>query len=535
MAAAPAQRKILVLIVHGVGEQLRFEQLESVVANLYKALAYAGRRPAIEVHHADQAPRGSPQNSLREQAVTLRWEAPGKHRRPTRIEARFREIHWADLDEPLNFAGWWKFVGWAVSMCGVRFFDVGRVGPPSRHGMRAPKTLSRWRQAGVRVKLFILSLVFLILLGTVGLLDVVLKRFSITIKALERGYRLFFDYLGDIKLYQDWYARADGRAEVVGAKSRVAVRRRMVCGLVQTASEALGDPSIDGYYIFAHSLGTVVAFNALMETEVALPNYLTQDEWDGAHPRLKKAVAECPDYQSPSRRPWLDPYRGGYAAIDRDALQEKCLGFLTVGSPLDRFAALWPAIVPIANQSPRRAVEWVNVHDVQDLVAGGTIKLFEPRNRTIGGLTKAHDISWADQFWFFRAHTSYWDAKKNSRRLIDAVYRWLEGSAFELEPGGRVRVALSRALHATWLLAVAGLLVWMFAALIRLAVKAVRPLLERYEILWPVRDFLIEQQVLGHYGEAIVPIMLKSLLAGAVLIAICSLCRHFWERHKFRR
>lgn len=532
---APSRKKILVLIVHGVGEQGRFDQLEGVVASLYQALNYSGRKPVIEVHYGDQAPRCAPEHALYDRAATLRWNVPGAE--AVRIEAHFREVHWADLDEPMNFVGWWKFVGWALSMSGVRLFRRASVGPPSKHGMCAPKELAPWQRAGVRLKLFVLSLVFLILLGTVGLLDVVLKRLSIRIKALERGYRLFFEYLGDVKLYQDWYPRGEPRMDVVGAKSRVAIRRRMVRVLLQTATDALADPGVHGFYIFAHSLGTVVAFNALMETEAALPNYLTQAEWEALHPSLRKSVGAVPDYQEPRRRPWLDPYDGGYAAVNREALFEKCLGFVTVGSPLDRFAALWPAIVPVNGQVPGKRVQWINVHDVQDIVAGGAIRLFEPCTpaaKSIGGLVKTHDIDWADQRWFFLAHTSYWRPRKGKARFIDALYRWFEGADFKLEPGSKFRAVINRLVYAVSLLTVAIVLVWLFAALVRLFLKALRPLLEKYEVLWPLRDWLVQERILAGYGEAIVPTMLKSLLVGVVLVAVCAAGRHLWERWKFR-
>jgi len=533
--SSPSQRKVVVLVVHGVGEQVRFEQVEAIAANLYQALKDAGRNPVIEIHRGDQVPRGSPEHSVLEEAVTVRWDGEEQPRR-RRIEVRFREVHWADLDEPMNFAGWWRFVGWAASMSGVRFFERARVGAPQAHGMCPPLKLPWWKQVGVRLKLFLLSLVFLILLGTIGLLDVILKRFSITIKVLERGYRLFFDYLGDIKLYQDWYLRHDCRVEVVGSKSRIAIRRRMVRELLQTASSVLQDESIEGFYIFAHSLGTVIAFNALMETEVALPNYLTQSEWDALDARLKKSVAACPTYQEPRRRPWLDPYRGGYAAIDRDVLHEKFLGLLTAGSPLDRFAALWPAIVPVNAQAPRKPVEWINVHDVQDIVAGGAIRLYPPctpGGQTIGGLTKPNDIDWADQFWFFRAHTFYWSAQKGRRRLIDSIYRWLEGGRFEIDPGSKPRALLRRIVYALSLITVSVLLLWAFAALVRLFIKALRPLFDKYDSLHGLRDWLIEQRILGHYADTIVPTMWKTALVGMALIGICSLVRHAWERHKF--
>ena len=51
---------------------------------------------------------------------------------------------------------------------------------------------------------------------------------------------------------------------------------------------AIADVACNRYhrwYVLAHSQGTVVAFNGLMETAYAWPGYLDEDRWD----RLKQA------------------------------------------------------------------------------------------------------------------------------------------------------------------------------------------------------------------------------------------------------
>lgn len=533
-------RKVIVLVVHGVGEQRRFDQLEAIAANFYSALQNNDRNPVIQVHFGDQIAHCSLEQSWRETPVTIRWNHDsGKPNTPTAcMEAKFREVHWADLDTELDFVGWWKFVGWSLSIAGVRFFSKTYT------GVRAPCTLSWLRQLGVRAKLFLLSLFFLVLLGTVGLLDIVLKRLAIKIKILERAYRLFFDYLGDIKLYQDWFRRGEARAELIGEKSRVAIRRRMARVLLRTASEALDDPGIDGFYICSHSLGTVVSFNSLMELEAVLPDYLTEEEWTGLSDQLKKSVPQPPPAEHrdrPTRRPWLDPYKNGFAGVDRAVLFEKCLGFITLGSPLDRFAAIWPAIVPINEQNVPSPVPWINVYDVQDPIAGGDLRLFECAvgGSDIGGLSPPTNVAWPDCSWFFKAHNSYWKVTPGKERLMDAIARWVEGSPFSLSGVGTVkakaRAAWLRVRYFVTLALVSTVLLLLFASLVRLGTKIFLKFTEDDQWARALREWLRDHFIVGPYTDTIPFIIVCALIVGVSLIVVCSVIRHVWEVLKFGR
>jgi hypothetical protein len=265
------------------------------------------------------------------------------------------------------------------------------------------------------------------MLLTLDLAHWVLKRFSIRIEPIEKVRSMIYNYVGDVKLYQDWFERWSQGLEGIGEKSRVAIRRRMVRTWLRTAAE-VESGEIDGYYIFAHSLGTVVAFNGLMESALTLPNYLTDQEWNALPPALKRSAPRAaPEYQSPRRPPWL----GAHDAIDRSRLFAGLRGLLTIGSPLDKFATLWPAIVPINIEPNPANVPWINVADRQDLVAG-SLDLFPAADSGsgIGGL-QLTNVEWADQPWPITAHTAYWDVQKNRDRLMDHVIRWLEGGAFE--------------------------------------------------------------------------------------------------------
>lgn len=550
MASTPAGgesiRKVIILVVHGIGEQLRFEQLEGLAAELYKTLKKLGRDPFIQVHPAEPAPRLASQQSWRDTPVTLRWRDAGGHA----VEARLREVYWADLDTQLNFAGWRRFIGWALAVSGARFFRHAGVGKPAAHGMCAPRELSLPRQAWLRFTLFLVSLLFLVLLGTIGLLDFALKRLSLRIKAVERGYRVIFDYLGDVKLYQDWFERDDPRADTIGEKSRVAIRRRMVRALAQTAADAQA-ADIAGYYVFAHSLGTVAAFNGLMETELALPNYLTEHDWRALPDRFKKQVTTAlPARSMPRRPPWLDDAAARTnpqtslprAAIDRGALFGKCLGFHTIGSPLDKFAAIWPAIVPINGQPLARPIPWVNVADVQDIVAGDELELFQPCSgqQTLGGLKWEANFEWGDQRWFLRAHTSYWCSHPTQHRLIDALVPWLEGNRF-MPPAHLLNPRVAITWFRVSLLGITVVLAWFFAWLVgaaeRLLLKMLRASFDKYpsvlDALAHTEQWLRDQHLLGRYGETIIPVMVWLLAAGSVLVLLSAIARRLWEQRRF--
>lgn len=557
MATPPAGsesiRKFIILVVHGIGEQLRFEQLEGLATELYKTLRkerpeQPSREPFIQVHAVDHAPRRATEQGWRDAPVAVRWRAPDGHA----VEAHFREVYWADLDTHLNFVGLLRFVGWALAVSGVRFFKRAAVGSPASHGMCAPRELGILRQAWLRFTLFLVSLLFIVLLGTIGLFDIALKRLSIRIKTIERGYRVIFDYLGDVKLYQDWFERDDARADTIGEKSRVAIRRRMVRAITQTATEAeAGD--IAGYYVFAHSLGTVVAFNALMETELALAAYLTEREWQALPARFKTSVtAALPVRSMPRRPPWLDDAASRAspqtalprAAISRGALFNKCLGFLTIGSPLDKFAAIWPAIVPVNGQGLPRPIPWINVADVQDIVAGDELELFQPcaGQQTLGGLKWEANFEWADQRWFHRAHTSYWCSHPTQDRLIDALVPWLEGGGFA-RPDDRIHrwTALSRFYLS--LFGTVVLLSWFFAWLVggaeRLLLKMLCSGFDKYpsviSALGQIEQWLRYHQLLGPYRETIIPLMTWLLVAAATLVLVSAILRRIWEVHRFGR
>jgi hypothetical protein len=129
---------------------------------------------------------------------------------------------------------------------------------------------------------------------------------------------LIFLFLGDVKTYEEAGRHGKGSMIDPDQPMRTTIRRRIVRAMTAMAKR----PDYDRWYVFAHSLGTVPAFNALQETEWALPNYLSEAEWNGLPARFKTATPFVPpdpkdrpglDHMMPRRPPWIE----GEIGIDR--------------------------------------------------------------------------------------------------------------------------------------------------------------------------------------------------------------------------
>ena len=461
-------RRIGVLVVHGVGDQTCFEHLENIATHMWQALTDRGRlvapnhppptrqqtKPYVQIRRGTDIPyRAHIGTSWREPASSISWWSPAYQRW---TEAVFDEIHWSDLKMPLTFWNWLKLIYWAMSIWMVRLFKTSRFHKAGSAVNQPPMPLTHGEKMGVRLKLFFTSVLFFLILSTIGVVFFVLSKFF-QAHWIRGVYGLIYNYLGDVKLYQDHFARKEPNLEVIGEKSRVAIRRRMVRAVIEMA-KACRNGEFDGYYIVAHSLGTVVAYNALMDAEDILPNYLTYEEWtDPSLQPFKTKVSPdiaCTLPQEPRRPPWLALGEG----LDRSLLFEHLEGVLTAGSPLNKFAALWPAIVPI-NKFPigsptNRIIPWLNVADCQDIV-GGSLTAFKdvipPYPSASGGLQLKH-LRWASAKAPFTAHTSYWKPGKSTDRLVNRMIDWFEGAQIKIDEfSSQSQIQKSRMMLGVWI------------------------------------------------------------------------------------
>jgi hypothetical protein len=256
-----------------------------------------------------------------------------------------------------------------VGHLGSTLAGYAKMRPPANIDREQPRTRP-WS----RVRLFVVDVNFLPILLTISLLNLVLRR----VLTLEfPGPEILVSYIGDVKLFQQKSRSGKGPLAGLGEPPRVTLRRRMVQALVQMATA-----NYHKWYVFTHSQGTVLAFNGLMETADALPNYLDKAHWGAAKAAIGGQATtplsdEAAGNMMPTRPAWLAPDD----IIDRRALFARLAGFMTDGSPLDKFAVLWPAIVPLNNDETvfQGDFEWINVYDATEPVAD-RLRYFGPQS-----------------------------------------------------------------------------------------------------------------------------------------------------------
>jgi hypothetical protein len=414
-------RRVGVLVIHGVGEQTRFEHLEEIALNLAKAANGA----CVDMRYGSQIERHAEQQSWHESPITMRWKGENGW-----IEAQFREVYWADFGLGETVGGWLRLLWWIISMPGARVFSAGDgQGQESSdlrfYELQAPDKAKPGARIAIRIYLwFVCSIAAPLVLFAKPVQILLARLISFDLPLL----RVLMHTLGNVMLYQDAKVFTD-RLESFNEKRRTGIRRRMVDGLLRMAT-AGEKGELEAFYIIGHSLGTVIAFNALMEDPAAIPNFLSREEWENLPNRLKSSKPPTPVDLIPPRPPWLKPGD----CINRDVLLEKCAGFLTAGCPLDKFAALWPAIVPMSTQQMNPPIRWVNVADGLDVVAN-QLHYF-PVSPTPAGGFMLENHWWGNAFSPLTAHTSYWKVKPGHTRLVNWMVRWMEDTGC---PGPNLR------------------------------------------------------------------------------------------------
>jgi hypothetical protein len=387
--------RVGIVVVHGIGEQCRFEFLEEVVRNIAFALEADLGKSSIQVivNTDDNAAYRAEQKTWKGEGIATAIievvDKNGKH-----INLEFREVWWSDLDEPNSFRTFLSFWGWGLSLWSKPPYDDKKVGTASQD-MRLPgrsvnseqKKRLPDRDKALRplhsLYLFLVSFVIFLLLPLLWVAGRALR----SILGFDIRPDILVEYLGDIKLYQqDARLAKKPLVDLEEHPPRVAIRRRVVSAFVETALE-----DYDRWYVLSHSLGTIIAFNGLMETEKSLPNYLEKNlwkKWSNQRPShckfkeqdekepltggyMKKSLTEEDRKKMIPRRPsWLELDD----IIDRKELFSKLKGFITYGSPLSKFAVLWPSIVPLNKDELAFTddFEWINVFDPTDPVSDFT-------------------------------------------------------------------------------------------------------------------------------------------------------------------
>jgi len=420
---ARSPRRIGILLVHGIGEQRRFEHLDWQGRDILRALQQVCEEDksqfTVEIassayaqFHADAdgwsvGPKG---------CVRALRKSNGE----ITHEFIFHEVWWADVNETYSLAKQVRFWLWGLAIWaypkgrGVRLHGFTAVTSPRqpKGGTVAPELLRR----GLLMAICSLFLISLFPFGIGALL--IQRVFSLQ---RIRIFETLTNFLSGVKIFNQrvrfgpgFSANADF-LDTLDEPPRVSVRRRVVRSIADMAQA-----SYDAWYIVAHSQGTVAAFNGLMETPFAWPGYFAENRWREFCARGfgGPGAVNCSAASTMPRRPaWAGPNEIAYRA----KIFERFGGLLTLGSPLETFAAIWPARVPISRipAFPDGAV-WINVFDPVDPVSG-PLKSYGGHIHSI--CPEPKNIGYAGSWLFLLSHLGYltWNSKG---RLAESVARW---------------------------------------------------------------------------------------------------------------
>jgi hypothetical protein len=364
------------LVVHGIGEQERFATAAALARSLAGTLGARDKAPRFSLidrtsqQTVDQlaCPSADPSDSPYEIVVA---DAAG-----AKTHIHIHEVWWADLGVSDTFSSQFQFWVWALGQWGARIDRVTHFARGSSNTnllMVGPKFQEQDSTESFAPDRSIFRARFLLFLwGVAAFLTFfswnVVKQVLSWISPYIGSSSLITDYVGHVRIYTQSQPVGGGSLEDVGQPWRATIRRRMIAELV-----AMAERGYDRWYLLAHSQGSVLAFNAIQETEWCLPNHLQLAQAERlrqtplwTHAPFVPALSEKPSLERmmPRRPVWLTPDDG----ISREHLFERFRGLLTYGSPLDKFATLWPRIVSLNKQRNVFPVgaDWVNLWDVAD-------------------------------------------------------------------------------------------------------------------------------------------------------------------------
>ncbi len=475
MSAPLPVEHVGIVLVHGIGEQRRFEHLDNQLRALVRSLRANAPGPvSVEVVSSAGAAFGAEQESWASGpgssvVVTVRHSRDGKA-----LETRLHvhEVWWADVNEPYSLAKQIRFWLWGLAVWthpGQRRTSLAtadEVIPPNVDEAQ-PGCFRTW----VRLRLFLTGCFFVLLGGSLGLLSFLASRLFQW--QPPRLLRIVTNYVSGVKLYTQRRRLGPGipgepteLIDSIGQPPRVSVRRRMVRTLADVAclsAETEGPKTrYDRWYVLAHSLGSVVAFNGLMDTGYAWPGYLDQARWKAlvdagmTESRIPRPIPS--GNVRPDRPAWLDPAQ----QVNRAKVFERFRGLLTYGSPLEKFATIWPALVPLSRRPAfPEAARWINVFDPLDPVSGQLRSFAPPPDANPAGapahLPEPRNLFAATHPLLLLGHIKYFAHPEEKGSLAAGIVNWLlTGSADALlrnpafRPGKECLFLRTAAAWLTW-------------------------------------------------------------------------------------
>jgi len=448
--------RVGVLLVHGIGETKKSENIGEVATNIATVLrSDPNLAVRVIINYSDDAEYGASQQTwLAEDSEPVVIEViehdPNDQSKVVKVtELIFSEAWWADLGKSDSLSTQLSFWRWGLSLWSreqylgkkdknkqkeeefseEEFGTLNQVHLPTTVGTDKVPSISLFG----RLSFFIVSWIVLLILPLLSFLSFILRN----ILAVELRPDVLVQYLGDIKNYQDQKRERQGAGYLIdiGQPLRVSIRRRVIRRLVK-----MGLANYDRWYVLAHSLGTVVAFNGLMEPEAAIPNYLNRDLWEKLKSSEPTINTKTPTPLKPSQCENMFPSRPAWLElddiVDRKDLFKNLKGFMTYGCPLSKFAVVWPAIVPINKDNSvfSSGFEWINVYDPTDPVADQT-RYFDLKN--YGG-KEPIEIAYKAELIHLLSHIEYltYNPNRESSLVKQVAYWLLEGDNFK-QPSGK--------------------------------------------------------------------------------------------------
>ncbi len=426
-AFASARRELGVLLVHGMGEQKPGAHVEKVVRSLIASWGtdYEVRDVCQEPERPRPADPAAGQKGDRDgtearaaeggRRIVVRVQVGGNQNET--VDLHFHEVWWADLGVRTGLRYWGRFLWWVVRAPFLRFrartgrFDNRLWRNRARNGglveLESPR--SGMRRLPQFFVLGCFSSLAILVAFTWGLLRRLLRGFAPSPVVLLESF-------GDVQIYTEG-ARADtGSGPDMGLPSRVPISRRMVQKMVSMAER-----DYDQWYVMAHSLGSVVAFNGLMEPDYVLPNYLEEGHWDQLDPRFKTQREDDDTENMWPRRPdWLEPTD----ALSREELFRDLGGFVTYGSPLHVFVDLWPHMVMLnKNDVFAKGFRWLNVCSPFDPISGA-LRAIRGNEAAAKAKLRPEVFRFSGNRWAFIAHGAYLKARSARRDVGHYLGKW---------------------------------------------------------------------------------------------------------------
>ncbi len=394
-------KRVGLILVHGVGNQERYDLLKEASSAFYETLKTIepdeAAKPEFIVDKGELYRKATHSREAGDPVTRLQADQADRLFRPVTIRYRqseisFYEVYWADLDFRYSFYEKIKYNLWLLTIIWNPFFNkmTGRY--------RRPR-MPWWKVLGLQVWIFGLGALYHLAEGIFLLLPFVSR--SRLDESSRRWVQTIYEYAGDVKLY------VSPRIIFHDQTKKDVIQARFDEVLVKALLET------DEVHVVGASLGSVIAFDGLSRHRVH-PSKMSNDLLS-----------------------YLQRNHAGQADVDPG---EKVQTFVTLGSPLDKFYFLWPSrrgdgvqgsfsirgdadpqtgltaweaeMNPRDAQSPAGSFKWLNFKDLVDPL-GGRLNSYDELE-----FPRPENHRFAFRYWPSRGHVDYWRYRPFMRWLI---------------------------------------------------------------------------------------------------------------------